>query len=334
MIILSIETSCDETSVAITNNGREVLSNVVFTQIAVHTIYGGVVPEIASRMHTEKLSELTLAAINEAKIAFEDVEAVAVSYAPGLIGALLTGVAFAKALAFSLNVPLIPVHHIRGHIASCYITFKELTPPFICLIASGSHSHIVKVNDYTDYEILGATKDDAPGEAFDKVARLLGLGYPGGVKIDKLFSKGDSKRFKFPKVTFKDNPYNFSFSGVKTNVINLVHNMEQKGEEVPVNDVCASFNQIVAETLVEKLHLACINEKATKVAICGGVSANSVLRKLALDTFSKDNITLYLPDLSLCGDNAAMIGCAGYYEYKAGNIGDMYLNAKSNSPIN
>jgi N6-L-threonylcarbamoyladenine synthase len=324
--ILSIETSCDETAAAVVENGRTVLSDIVFSQQDFHKKFGGVVPEIASRMHIEHISQVVNEAIATANCTHLDIDAIAVTYAPGLIGALLTGIGFAKGLSLSLSAPLIPVHHIRAHICSNYITHSDLEPPFICLVASGGHSHIVEVLSYTDYKIIGRTRDDAAGEAFDKIARVLGLSYPGGAVIDNLSKTGNADSFKFPRVNFENSPYDFSFSGVKTNVVNLIHNLMQKGEAVATEDIAASFNKTVCETLADKLLLSVKHKSYKKVAIAGGVSANSYLRDYLQRCCNKDNLQLFLPQKNLCGDNAAMVGCCGYYEYLKGNIADISLN--------
>ena len=328
MNILSFESSCDETAVAIVRDGREIVSNVVFSQIDIHKIYGGVVPEIASRYHIEKISQLTEECIRQSGLTEEDIDAVAVTAAPGLIGALLVGVNFAKGYAYARNLPLIPVHHIRSHVAANYLAYPELKPPFLAMIVSGGHSHIVLVKNYTDYKILGRTKDDAAGEAFDKGARILGLGYPGGVYMDKVAKEGNPKAIKFPRVHFKDDPYDFSFSGVKTAIVNYVHNAKQKGEELNIPDLCASYSDAITGVLAENF-LKCAEEYGQKtLVIAGGVSANSMLRQKLTEGKKKDQ-TLYMPPLSLCGDNGAMVGAQGYYEFQAGNTADLDLNALS-----
>ena len=327
MIILGIESSCDETAAALVEDGRKVLSSIVSSQIETHALYGGVVPEIASRAHLEAVCSVVDQAVKEAGV---DYDAVAVTNAPGLIGALLVGVGFAKGLAFATGKPLVPVHHLRGHVAAIYTAYPDLKPPFIALIASGGHSHIVKVKDYTDYEILGQTRDDAAGESFDKVARLIGLGYPGGAKIDRLAKDGDRYAIKFPQVRFADKPYDFSFSGVKTSVINYVHNAEQRanqhGTEINKADVAASFSHAVCSILTEKAILAAEHE-GKKLVLAGGVAANSMLREYLTRAAESKGISLYIPPLSICGDNAAMIAAQGYYEYLSGNIADCSLNA-------
>ena len=325
MYILAIESSCDETSVAICR-GREVLSNVVATQIAEHKIYGGVVPEIASRRHTEAISAVCDEALAEAGITYGDIDAIAVTFAPGLIGALLVGVNFAKGLALSLDVPLIPVHHLRSHIAANYINNSELKPPFLCLVVSGGHSHIVEVKDYTDYKIVGHTHDDAAGECFDKSARAMGMPYPGGVHLDKVADQGDASKFKLPYPKIEGCPYDFSFSGLKTAVINLVHNAKQKGEEINREDLAASFQQTISEILVDKTMKAAEEYGYNTIALAGGVSANSGVRKTLQEACDKRGYKLYMPDFKYCGDNAAMIGCQGYFDYLAGKRADETLN--------
>ena len=328
MNILSFESSCDETAVAIVRDGREIVSSVVFTQIDVHKLYGGVVPEIASRYHIEKISQMTEECIRRSGLSEEDLDAVAVTAAPGLIGALLVGLNFAKGYAYARNLPLIPVHHIRAHVAANYLAYPDLKPPFLAMIVSGGHSHIVLVKDYTDYEILGRTRDDAAGEAFDKGARVLGLPYPGGVHMDKLAKEGNPKAMQFPKVHFKDAPYDFSFSGVKTAIVNHVHNVKQKGEELSVPDIAASYSNAITGILAENF-LKCAEAYGQKtLVIAGGVSANSMLRE-KLQAGKKKDQTLYMPPLSLCGDNGAMVGAQGYYEFQAGHLADLGLNALS-----
>ncbi len=328
MNILSIESSCDETAVAVVRDGREVLANVVFSQIDVHKVYGGVVPEIASRYHIEKISQLTDECLEKCGLQPGELDAVAATAAPGLIGALLVGLNFAKGFAYAHGLPLIPVHHIRGHVAANYLAYPELKPPFLAMIVSGGHSHIVLVKDYTDYQILGRTTDDAAGEAFDKGARVMGLGYPGGVYMDQLAKEGDPKAIRFPQVSFKDAPYNFSFSGVKTAIVNYLHNAEQKGIKLNMADVAASYSDAISGVLAEKF-LQCAKDYDQKtLVIAGGVSANSMLRQKLQEGISKDQ-TLYMPPLSLCGDNGAMIGAQGYYEFLAGNVASLDQNALS-----
>lgn len=333
MIILSIESSCDETSVAVTR-GREVLSNIVATQIAEHKIYGGVVPEIASRRHTEAISQVCDQALLEAGIGYDDIEAVAVTFAPGLIGALLVGVNFAKGLSMSLGVPLIPVHHLRSHIAANYIAHPDLKPPFLCLLVSGGNTVIAKVEDYTNFEILGATLDDAAGECFDKAARFMGLSYPGGVTLDKIATVADEKRYPLPFPKAGNGEFDFSFSGLKTAVINLIHNSTQKGEEIDIPVLCATLRKRVCDMLITKTLNAAEKTGYTKIAIAGGVSANSELRSRMLKVCEEKGYELFYPPLKYCGDNAAMVGAQGYYEFKSGNIADCDLNATATLPIN
>ncbi len=326
MIILSFESSCDDTAVAVLND-RKVLSSVIASQVDEHIVFGGVVPEIASRMHIEAISNLYKEALKQANITIDDVDAIAVTHAPGLIGSLLVGVNFAKGLALSTKKPLIPVHHLRSHIAANYITHPELKPPFLALVISGGHSHIINVKDYTDYEIIGRTRDDAAGECFDKTARALGLPYPGGVHLDRVAEKGNPDTYKLPKPKIEDNPLDFSFSGLKTAVLNTINNSSQKGIEVNVEDMCASIRKTVAEIILEKVSNALKTVKTDKFVLAGGVSANSEIRRTLKDYCEKLNIEFYAPDLSLCGDNAAMVAVQGLYEYKAGNIADETLNA-------
>lgn len=333
MRILAIESSCDETAAAVIEDGRKILSSVVDTQIETHALYGGVVPEIASRRHMEAVVRVTEQALADAKVDKHDVDAIAATCAPGLIGALLVGANFGKSLAFALGKPFIPVHHIRGHIAATYLAYPDLKPPFLTLIASGGHSEIVMVRDYTDFDILGGTRDDAAGEAFDKVARVLGVGYPGGPKIDKLAQEGDAARYKLPDSHIKDAPLDFSFSGLKTAVINLAHNAEQKGEEINKNDLAASFCAAVVRTLVPRLEQAVRNTHARRVVCAGGVAANSFLRAALADMAKRTHTQLYLPPLNLCGDNAAMIGSQAYFEYLAGNTGTTLQNAFATAEI-
>ena len=327
MIILSVESTCDETAVAITENGRHVLTDQIFSQARLHAVYGGVVPEIASRSHVEVISQLADRAIAEAGITRSDIDAVAVSYAPGLIGAVLVGVSFAKSAAMALGVPVIPVHHIRGHIAANYIAFPELEPPFLCLAISGGNTMIVDVRDYTDLHVLGATRDDAAGECFDKVARVLGLGYPGGAPVDRLSQGGDDKKYHFPIGHVEDHPYDMSFSGLKTAVINLVHSAEQRGETLDVPSLCASFSAAVSDSLVPRAMAAARELGRKRVAVAGGVAANSRIRHDFEQAVRAEGKQLFVPPLRLCGDNAAMIGCQGYYEYLAGHTAGLDLNA-------
>ena len=332
MIILAIESSCDETSVAITDE-RKILSNIISTQIAEHKIYGGVVPEIASRRHTEAISAVCDAALKEANITYKDIDAVAVTFAPGLIGALLVGVNFAKGLSYSLGVPLIPVHHLRSHIAANYIEAPDLKPPFMCLTVSGGNTIITEVTDYTAFNPIGRTTDDAAGECFDKTARALGLSYPGGVNLDKIATEADTQKYPLP-TPHTENEFDFSFSGLKTAVINLVHNRNQKGEELDVPVLAATIRQKVCDILIKKTLSAVESHGYKTLVMAGGVSANSELRTRMQQECDNRGIILYYPPLKYCGDNAAMVGVQGYYEYKSGNIGDATLNATATLPIN
>ena len=333
MKILSIESSCDETAAAVIEDGRTVLSSVVSTQIEKHKIFGGVVPEIASRLHTENISQVVKKALSDADCTLEDVEAIAVTHEPGLIGALLVGVNYAKGLSLASGKPLVPVHHLRSHIAANYITHKDLKPPFMCLVVSGGNTLLCKVNDYTDFTVIGKTRDDAAGEAMDKAARTLGLPYPGGVNLDKISKDGDAEKYKFPKPQVENAPYDFSFSGLKTSVINLVHNAQQKGEGLNPADVGASFIKAVVDTLAEKTVAAMENFGEKTLVLAGGVSANSVLRARMENEAKKHGWNLYLPDLSLCGDNGAMVGAQGYYEYISGRRADLSLNGRATADI-
>ena len=333
MKILAIESSCDETAAAVVEDGRNVLSSVVSTQIEKHKVFGGVVPEIASRLHTENISWVVQKALADANCTLDDVDAIAVTYAPGLIGALLVGVNYAKGLALASGKPLIPVHHLRSHIAANYITHKDLKPPFMCLVVSGGNTLLCKVNDYTDFEVVGRTRDDAAGEAMDKAARTLGLPYPGGVNLDKIAKNGDNTKYKFPKPRVEGSPLDFSFSGLKTNVINLVHNATQKGEELNSADVGASFINAVVNLLADNTIKAMEMHNEKTLVLAGGVSANSVLRS-RMETLAKEkNWDLYLPDLSLCGDNGAMVGAQGFFEYLNGKTANMDLNGKASADI-
>lgn len=332
MKILGIESSCDETAAAVVEDGRKVLSNIIATSLEEHKLYGGVVPEIASRRHAESISGVVKEALEQADCTMADIDAIAVTYAPGLIGALLVGVNFAKGLALATDTPLVPVHHIRGHIASNYIS-SDIEPPFLCLIVSGGHSHIVAVNSYTDFEIIGKTRDDAAGEALDKAGRTMGLEYPGGVSIDRLSPQGNENAYKFPKPKVSGSPYDFSFSGLKTAVINTVHNAQQKGEDIHTADLAASFQKSVVDCLVTNLEKVAIEKKFNKIVIAGGVSANSKLRAEAQALCKKHKWDLYLPELRYCGDNAAMIASQGYYEFVQGERADESLNAYATMPI-
>lgn len=327
MRILAIESSCDETAASVVEDGVKVLSNIVASQIEEHKLYGGVVPEIASRRHTENICGVVKEALEVAQCSMDDIDAVAVTYAPGLIGALLVGVSYAKGLAYASNKPLVPVHHIAGHIAANYISHPELKPPYLCLVVSGGHSHIVEVLDYTRFNVIGRTRDDAAGECFDKVARTLGFPYPGGKYIDDAAKKGNKSAYKFPHPKLTGNEYDFSFSGIKTAVINLVHNSAQKGEEINKEDVAASFQKTVADILVEKLMTAASNLGYTEIALAGGVSANSGVRNKLKKECDKRGYNLYMPEFKYCGDNAAMIGAQGYHDYMAGKRADASLNA-------
>ena len=329
MKILAIESSCDETAAAVVEDGRKVLSSAINSQIAEHRKYGGVVPEIASRRHTENICAVVQQAMDEAAVTRDDIDAIAVTAAPGLIGALLVGVNFAKGLALAWNKPLIPVHHIRGHIAANYLAHPELKPPFFCLVVSGGHTHMVEIKDYTDLHIVGRTRDDAAGEAFDKAARCLGFSYPGGVQMDKAGKEGDPHAYKLPAPKVEGHPYDFSFSGLKTAVINTVHNAQQKGLEVNAADMAASFGYTVAEMLTTRFCAAAREFGHTTLAMAGGVAANSTLRSRLQAECDKKGYTFYLPPLSLCGDNAAMIGSQAYYEYLAGHIADQSLNGRA-----
>lgn len=330
VIILAIESSCDETAAAVVKNGREVLSNVIYTQIALHTEYGGVVPEIASRKHIEKINQVIDAALEEAHMTLEDITAIAVTYGPGLVGALLVGVSAAKAISFATGKPLIGVHHIEGHISANYIENKELEPPFVCLVASGGHSHLVVVKDYGEYEIIGRTRDDAAGEAFDKVARAIGLGYPGGPKIDKLSKEGNPDAISFPRAKVAENEYDFSFSGLKSAVLNYINGCQMKGETVNAADVAASFQKAVIDVLVEHSLHGVKEYGMDKFAIAGGVASNSSLRNQFEESCKEQNIAFYHPSPVFCTDNAAMIGAAAYYEYIKGTRSGMDLNAVPN----
>lgn len=326
-LILGIESSCDETAAAVVKNGREILSNVINSQIDLHKKYGGVVPEIASRKHIENIDAVVEEALSAANVKAEDIDAVAVTYGPGLVGALLVGVSFAKAYAYALKKPLIPVHHIKGHIMANFLAHKDLKPPFVCLVASGGHSHIVLVEDYTDFKILGRTRDDAAGEAFDKISRVLGLGYPGGPLIDKLAKEGDPYAIKFPRVRIDKDSLDFSFSGVKTSVINYLHKAQQQGISVNKADVAASFQDAVTDVLCEHTIEAAINNSSKTIAIAGGVASNSDLRKKMTEQAEKKGINVLYPPPILCTDNAAMIACAGYYTGAENNLCDLTLNA-------
>lgn len=333
MNILAIESSCDETAVAIVRDGREVLTDCIASQVELHRIYGGVVPEIASRKHIEAIYGLADQALITAGFTRENIDAVAVTYAPGLIGAVLVGVNFAKAAALAMNKPLIPVHHIRGHIAANYIAYPELKPPFLCLVVSGGHTMIIEVKNYTNMRILGTTLDDAAGESFDKVARVLGMPYPGGAALDKAAAAGDDTKYSLPRSKPGSNPYDMSFSGLKTAALNLIHHAEQVGEKLDIPSLCASFSAAVSDTLVPRVSLAIRETGCRKIAIAGGVAANSRIRRELLSMADTLDAQVYMPPLSLCGDNAAMIGAQAYYEYLAGNLADMRLNAYATKSI-
>ena len=333
MKILAIESSCDETAVAVVENGRTVLTDCIASQVELHRIYGGVVPEIASRKHIEAIFGLADQALLKSGITKAEIDAVAVTYAPGLIGAVLVGVNFAKAAALALNKPLIPVHHIRGHIAANYIAYPELEPPFLCLVVSGGHTMFVDVKDYTDMQILGGTLDDAAGECFDKVGRVLGMPYPGGAALDKAALMGDGNKYILPRSKPGTNPFDMSFSGLKTATLNLIHHAEQVGDELDINSLCASFSSAVSDMLVPRAMAALQQTGYKKIAVAGGVAANSRIRKDIMNAAAAIGAQVFMPPLSLCGDNAAMIGAQAYYEFLAGNIADMSLNAYATKSI-
>lgn len=330
VLILAIESSCDETAAAVVKNGREVLSNVISSQIDLHTLYGGVVPEIASRKHIEKINQVIQEALDQAAVTLDDITAVAVTYGPGLVGALLVGVAAAKAICFARKIPLVGVHHIEGHISANYIENKELEPPFLCLVVSGGHTHLVNVKGYGEYEILGKTRDDAAGEAFDKVARAIGLGYPGGPKIEKAAREGNPKAMDFPRAKINDNVYDFSFSGVKSAVLNYINSCNMKGLPIVQADIAASFQTAVTDVLIEHGIHAAKELGVKKLAIAGGVASNGALREGMCQVCQKNGIQFYHPSPIFCTDNAAMIGVAGYYEYLAGTRHGWDLNAIPN----
>lgn len=333
MKILAFESSCDETAAAVMEDGRTILSSVIASSADMHAIYGGVVPEIASRKHVEAISGLADEALRQAGVDKSEIDAVAVTHAPGLIGALLVGVSFAKSVAYGLGVPLIPVHHVRGHIAANYIAHADLEPPFLCLCVSGGTTALVDVKDYAHFEVLGGTRDDAAGECFDKIARVLGLGYPGGGPMDKMAQGGNDKAYTFPRAHVADHPLDMSFSGLKTAVLNTVHNAQQKGEKLDLHDLAASFAAAVSDTLVPRTMEANRMLGYNKIAVAGGVAANSRIRADLQRECEKVGAKLWLPPLSLCGDNAAMIGCQGYYEYLAGNTAGWDLNARASLDI-
>ena len=333
MNILAVESSCDETAVAIVQDGRKVLTDCIASQVDLHRIYGGVVPEIASRKHIEAIYGLADQALERANLSRKDIDAMAVTYAPGLIGAVLVGVNFAKAAALALDKPLIPVHHIRGHIAANYLAYPELEPPFLCLVVSGGHTMIIDVTDYTQMEILGTTLDDAAGECFDKVGRVLGMPYPGGAALDKAAQRGDEHKYELPRSKPGQNPYDMSFSGLKTATLNLIHHAEQVGEQLDTDSLCASFCAAVSDTLVPRVVMALQQTGRKKIAVAGGVAANSRIRRDILEAAKELGAEVYMPPLSLCGDNGAMIGAQAYYEYLAGNVANMDLNAYATKSI-
>lgn len=333
MKILGIESSCDETAASVCEDGKIILSSVVSTQIEEHRKFGGVVPEIASRRHCENILGVVQKALDDANCTSDDIDAIAVTYAPGLIGALLVGVSFAKALAMAWKKPLVPVHHLAGHIASNYISHSDLKPPYLCLVASGGHSHIVEVCDYTKFNVIGRTRDDAAGECFDKAARVMGFPYPGGVWVDKAAQQGDADRYPLPNPKVSTSEYDFSFSGLKTAVVNIVHNAAQKGTEINKNDLCASLQSTIASILTQRTMLAARNLNYERIAVAGGVSANSGIRASFEKACRLENKQLFLPELKYCGDNAAMIACQGYYEYISGKRADLSLNAYATMPL-
>ncbi len=333
MKILAIESSCDETAAAIIEDGRKICSSVINTQVEEHGLYGGVVPEIASRRHTENIVGVVDKALSDANMTLPEVDYIAVTAAPGLIGALLVGVNFAKGLSLATGKKLIPVHHLKGHIAANYLAHPELKPPFLCLVVSGGHSHIVEVSDYTKFKILGKTRDDAAGEAFDKAARAMGLPYPGGVYLDKKSKEGDPKAFKLPKPKVEGSPLDMSFSGLKTAVVNILHNAQQRGEEINIPDLCASYQDVICHALVDRLMLAAKEGEYKTIVAAGGVSANSGLRALLERECKRRHLQLFVPPLELCGDNAAMVGSQAYYEALAGNFTDLSLNARPTMAI-
>ncbi len=333
MKILAIESSCDETAAAVVEDGRTILSSVIASQVEEHKLYGGVVPEIASRRHCEAINGVVRQALSDAGLTFEGIDALAVTYAPGLIGALLVGVNFAKGLSMATGLPLIPVHHLRSHIASNYLAHPALKPPFLCLVVSGGHSHIVEVRDYTEMKIIGKTRDDAAGEAFDKAARTMGMPYPGGIHLDQAAESGDPLAFRLPHPKVEGAPYDFSFSGLKTAVINLIHNASQKGESLPVADLSASFRKAVVDSLTDNFLRAAEELGYHTLVLAGGVSANSLLRRTMDDACRQKGWQCYYPPLSLCGDNGAMVGAQAYYEYLAGKRADTSLNARATMSI-
>ena len=333
MNILAVESSCDETAVAIVRDGRQVLTDCIASQVDLHRIYGGVVPEIASRKHIEAIYGLAEQALREENITRDEIDAVAVTYAPGLIGAVLVGVNFAKAAALALGKPLIPVHHIRGHIAANYLAYPELKPPFLCVVVSGGHTMLVDVQDYTKMEILGTTLDDAAGECFDKVGRVLGMPYSGGAALDRAARQGDETKYFLPRSKPGKNPDDMSFSGLKTAALNLIHHAQQVGEELDINSLCAAFTAAVSDTLVPRMVMALEQTGHRQVAIAGGVAANSRIRRDVMAAAEKMGVQVFMPPLKLCGDNGAMIGAQAYYEYLAGNVAYMHLNAYATKSI-
>lgn len=333
MLTLAIETSCDETSSAVIKDGREVLSNIISSQIEIHRRFGGVVPEIASRKHIESINKIIQESLDEAKVSFKDIDLISVTQGPGLVGALLVGLSTAKALAYGLNIPIVGVNHVEGHVCANYIEHKDLEPPFTCLIVSGGHTYLVQANSYTDYELVGRTRDDAAGEAFDKVARALGLPYPGGPFIDKLAKQGNKDAIEFPRVFLDDKTYDFSFSGLKTAVLNYLNQEKQRGNEIIVEDVAASFQQAVLDVLVEKSFRLAKSRKSDKIIIAGGVAANEGLRNMMEKRGKSEDIKIYYPSRILCTDNAAMIGAAGYYHYINGDVSDLGMIVNPNLDI-
>lgn len=330
IITLAIETSCDETSCAVVKNGREVLSNIISSQVDIHRKYGGVVPEVASRKHIENINLIIQQALDEANVTFNDIDIVGVTRGPGLVGALLVGISSAKAIAYALDKPLVGVNHIEGHICANYIEHKDLEPPFTCLVVSGGHTYLVYVKDYTEYEMVGRTRDDAAGEAFDKVARTLGLSYPGGPEIDRLYKIGNPNAIQFPRVYLENNSYDFSFSGLKTAVLNYLNQARQKGEEIRVEDVAASFQQAVIEVLVDKSIRLAKERKTDKIVLAGGVAANQGLRELLIKRGQEENIRILYPSIKLCTDNAAMIGSAAYFNFINNKVSDLDLSVAPN----
>lgn len=333
MIILAIESSCDETAAAVSRDGREILSNVVYSQIDMHAIYGGVVPEIASRKHAEKITAVAEQAMREAGVSFAELDAIAATCAPGLIGALLVGANFAKAASLMLKVPFIPVHHLRGHIAANYIAFPELKPPFISLVVSGGHTVIIDVEDYTKMAVLGTTNDDAAGEAFDKIARVLDMPYPGGAAMDKAAQGGDYNKYKLPRASVTGHPLDFSFSGLKTAAVNIIHNARQKGENIDISALSAGVAHAVSDAIVPRVIEAAKRQGRGIITAAGGVAANSHLRAMLAEACEREGLELYLPPLSLCGDNGGMIACQAYYEFLGGNVSDSGQNCYANLDV-